>query len=119
MYAELIESPQAETLGRLRVLDNDFQGLGKVERRQLQVHVASLPGGDVSVLLHECVRGGKQKLGVALLEIHQRGPNVSERKVNEAISTKDCIHSRERIDGYNQRYELPAITTKQLSVPAD
>ena len=66
---KVLQSPDPETLAQLRVFDNQLLGLGKVEGRQLQVHIAPLSGGDVSVFSRLCVRGSKKIFRAAPLEI--------------------------------------------------
>ena len=76
--AQLLESPDPKTLAQLLVFDNQFVRFGKVERRQLQVHIAPLSGRDIPVFSRACVSGSKKISRVAPLKIGYRRKDMPE-----------------------------------------
>jgi hypothetical protein len=85
----------------------------------LQVHIAPLAGDNVSVFSHAGVRGSKKIFRIASFEIRNRGTDISEREMTEAVSAQDYTSPRELASGDVQNHELSTVTAIALLVSGD
>ena len=84
----------------LAVLIDDSDGRRKVERRTLEIQRPPITGGNVHILHVVREAGREKKAGLAPSEVSHSLGNICERKVYQAVTTKDQIHLAKLIPGY-------------------
>jgi hypothetical protein len=94
--------------GVMAPLVDGAQRLGKPERRAFEIQGAPRTCLDVLVLGMIGERGGHEVRGSATLDILKAATDVSEAKVNEAISAEDSIGIRDPISGKIESDEADA-----------